>query len=196
MIKRLTLAAAIAASALSAQAEIQFTAGLDLQSGGEELGKIEFNNGTSETVSTGSGIALSGGFLYVQDQFDVGARIKYLFDSTSGKTENGRTEIEMEFSRIPLDFVAHYRIQKHHFGGGITYHMNPEFTADRKSSEVGDAKLTTEFDDAIGATLEYKYQYSKRGSFLVKYTSIEYKVSSNGTTFDGSGFGVGAELNF
>jgi len=189
MIKKALSLAVLASVATFSQAEELnrplITLNIDYMSGGEELAEQEYTDGSSDSVSAGAGIGFGIGLRQeVQPQISVEGRIGYLSDTASGKDAFGDT-IEFTFSTLPMDALAHYQFEKHSIGGGLTYHLNP--TLDIDGTEF-------DFDNAIGALIEYQYQWSPQGAVSVKYQSISYEYE--GIDFDGSGFGIGLAGRF
>jgi hypothetical protein len=86
---------------------------------------------------------------------------------------------------MPLDLLGFYRTGNHRFGGGVTYHLNPEFEID---TDFADGDI--EFDNALGLVIEYDYFFSEGLSAGLRYTSIEYEASDFDEEIDGSYFGL------
>lgn len=188
MIKKSLSIAVLAGMTAFAQAEQDrptITVNLDYMSGGEELVEMNYTDGSSDSVSAGAGLGFGVGLKQtVAEQVSVEGRIGYLSDTASGKDGFGQT-VEFSFSTLPVDVLAQYQMEKHSFGAGLTYHLNP--TLDIDGDEF-------EFDNAMGTLLEYQYHWTANGAISVKYQNISYDYK--GTSFDGAGFGLGLSGRF
>ena len=124
--------------------------------GGETVATASFTNGDTEKIKAGELLSFAIGFHTelsdsVQGRFSIG----YKFDSINA--ENG----DLDFSRVPLEFLVMQRYTYWMLGGGLTYHLSPEFTADVASS-VGPSG-TVEFDDSLGVVIAF--DYNSKGNF-------------------------------
>jgi len=148
--------------------------------GGDKLATVHYTNGDDTDIHAG-GLLLFG--LGVDHQFgnqwELQATLNYLFDTANAK--NG----DVTFSRWPLDVLGFYRNGSHRFGGGVTYHMNPKFDADFPG-----VKDKVDFDDALGAVLEYDYFFTDNFSVGVRGTLINYKSSEIRDDVNGDSIGV------
>ncbi len=157
---------------------------MNLDFGGDQIGTVIYTNGKSTDLKAGQLLTFSGGVLYrpVASNYAVETTIGYKFDKANAT--NGTAE----FTRIPLDLVASYRKNKHRFGGGFTYHMNPKFTCDLASVCAG----SVTFSNALGAIVQYAYGVEMASGsiidFGVRYTSIKYEANGGGKV-DGSALG-------
>lgn len=158
---------------------------LDLMFGGEELGYISYDDGSTESVHAGSGLGFGAGVNYqATAQVNAEVRLSYLFDSISGDTAEGDT-LEIDFTRFPLDVMAFYQHEKHNLGAGLTYHMSPTLSF---------GSQTTDFDAAIGSIFEYRYFYQPKISLSLKMVMIDYDYGQ--FSFDGNSFGFGIAGHF
>lgn len=148
--------------------------------GGDDLATVEYTNGDSTTLHAG-GLILFGLGIDHQfgNQWEIQSSINYHFDRANA--ENG----DVTFQRFPLDVLGFYRSGSHRFGGGITYHMNPEFEID-----VPGAHGTVSFDDAIGGVIEYDYFFTPSISLGLRGTLIDYKSSDVEDSVNGNYVGL------
>ncbi|MBE3651493.1 hypothetical protein BOO92_14655 [Vibrio navarrensis] len=151
--------------------------------GGDDLFKGIYTNGESDKIKANQGVSFFGGVdLALPQDFLLRGTIGYKFDSLTAS--NG----EVTFDRVPLEFTAFKAFNEHKIGAGIAYHT--AVTLECKITNMCDEEV--EFDDAAGFTVQYEYAFAPLavGRFAVgaKYTNIDYKLSSTGEKFDGSGF--------
>ena len=152
--------------------------GADIRAGGDTL--VRFTDGTKQTAGDGVGVFL--GYEFDDGPEDLWlprVSIGYSFDDPD--VANGSTEV----TRYPLEAVMLRRAGSHRFGGGIAYHISPEW----KLNAPGFASGTVDFDDAVGIMGQYSWQTS---SFEIgaKYTDIDYDPSRGGNSIDASSFAV------
>ncbi len=190
MLKNALLASAtLAFAAQAAIADITWETGLYINSGGDELAKLEFEEGHDQTVNAGGGLHfVFGGRYAINEEVRVLARLGYLVDSASGEYDSGAT-VDIDFSTLTLDALASYRINKHEIGGGFTYQPSPEYEVDHPI-----VSGSVEADAALGLLVEYRYNLNERVGLDVRYMNIEYDFE--GDTRDGSGLGIGAVFMF
>lgn len=168
--------------------------------GGDRLATAVFTNGESENIDAGELIQIGGGLLWnLPDSLvSVGLSLNYHTDSSTA--ENG----EVEFTRYPIELLAHYRFaQDWRVGGGLRYVVSPEFEGhiDFVTNE------TVKFDNALGLVLELGYAVTENFRVNARYVREEYDLKSrtvNGfdqsiagvPSVDGSHFGINASYAF
>lgn len=116
----------------------------------------------------------------VQGRLSLG----YKFDSVSA--DNG----DATFDRFPIEALVMKRSGSFMFGGGLAYHLSPEYEFNVSPS------FTIEFDDAVGLVLAF--DYNSKGEFADDWfvggriTLIDYEAQ--GITVDGNS--IGAVIGF
>ena len=149
--------------------------------GGDELAEVEYDHGDDGEVRAGGLVLLGVGIDHqFGNNWEVQATVNYLFDGADA--DNG----DVFFSRWPLDLLAFYRNGNHRFGGGLTYHLNPEFEVDLDYVP----ERTIDFDDALGFVLEYDYFIMPQLSVGVRGTLIDYEASDFDDEVSGNSIGV------
>lgn len=150
--------------------------------GGDKLATISYTNGDDVDIHGGGLILLGAGGIYrFNSNWETQVSVNYQFDKANAR--NG----EATFDRIPIDFLGFYRTGSHRFGGGVTYHINPKFDSD---FDLDNGKQKIEFDNALGAVIEYDYFFNNSLSLGVRYANIKYKSSDISGDVDGSYGGV------
>lgn len=169
---------ALAAEPSSANTQLLGTFGVTF--GGDELATLEYTNGDSTTLHAGGLVLFGIGFDHqFGNQWEIQSSINYHVDRANAR--NG----DVTFQRFPLDVLGFYRSGNHRFGGGITYHMNPEFEID-----LSDVRGTVDFDDAVGGVLEYDYFFTPSISLGLRGTVIDYKSSDVEGSVNGNYVGL------
>jgi len=155
--------------------------------GGDELVTIEHDYESDYTIDAGDGFYIEAGMSindnpYLETQFLIG----YKFDSDSA--DNG----SIDWSMVPISALGFFKIPKWKFGGGLTYHLNPELKGDFGGDSIND-----EFDNALGGIAQIQYEPMPSFAIGVRATFIEYTLKRDNTqTADGSSIGVVATIKF
>lgn len=158
-----------------------------IEFGGDELVKITFSDGSTDSIKAGELIYLGGGVeidtLADDAKYKTRLTIGWKFDRING------TNGEVDFDRFPLELIQFYQPGQWQFGAGVTYHMNPKL----KGSGVVSG-LDVEFDDALGFVVEGDYFFSPKAFFGIRYTMIDYEV--NNVSVDGNSIGIAIGARF
>lgn len=189
--KKVLTAVSLLAIALSASADptatdanlgAHFVLTGGLTYGGDKIATIDYEDGDDANIRAGSLFLLGlGGDYRFSPNWELQLTVNYQFDQANA--ENG----DASFHRLPVDLLGFYRQGSHRFGGGVTYHINPEFEADFDDI---DGDFDVDFDNALGLVVEYDYFFTDSVSLGVRYTSIEYEASDFNAEVDGSYFGL------
>ncbi len=186
------LAAMVSMNAKLGAQELDVIVGLGYDFGGEKLGTVIFEDGKKEDIKSHEGLLIYAGVDYgIMEDLIVRGTLGYKFDSVTAS--NG----EAEFKRIPIEVLFAKLIGPHRLGGGLAYHTSVEYSC--KIDNVCD--FTNSYKDALGYVVQYEYQVSppeeKLGMLLgVRYTSVDYKPTSFGSSFGGSGIGINFSVLF
>lgn len=159
-----------------AQADTKVVLQFGFEGGGETLLET-----TASDISAGGGLYLGGGFSIEPRGGSIAyvGTIGYLFDSVDYDIPSGNAEIVT----IPLEFTIRKKIGAHQVGGGVTYHLTPEY--EECFDGFGCDKY--EFDSAFGFTVLYSYTFNKL--FLTgQYTIMDYDIF--GVSVDADSFGL------
>ncbi len=161
-------------------AHFMLTGGLTY--GGDKLATITYTNGDNVDIHGGGLILFGAGGVYrFEKNWETQLSINYQFDKANAK--NG----DATFDRFPIDLLGFYRSGAHRFGAGVTYHINPKYDA---NFDIANGKQKVDFDNALGAVIEYDYFFNNSVSLGVRYANIKYKSSDIAGSVDGSYGGV------
>jgi len=144
--------------------------------------------GGGETLISSSDYFLSagGGFKFalgVQNEVgeygeSLSLSLGYLFDDM--EASNGTAEI----STLTFDAIYSIPVDRHRFGAGASYHINPTY----KDDIDGFSPLKIDFDNALGLVLQYSFAFSPRFQIGARITGMDYEV--NGLSLDAGSFGI------
>lgn len=169
--------------------------------GGKTLATVEeydyYNGYDTSEIRAGQGLGFEAGIAMENNQknLELQLLIGYKFDRES--TSNG----SVTWDRIPLTSLAMIKKNKWKFGGGLTYHINPElsgsFTGYENDGTYFNDSVDDEYDNALGAVLQAQYMISEATSIGIKGTFIEYKLKSDSSvTASGNSVGINFSYTF
>ena len=190
-IRALLLVLGIAGATATQAADVRPMAKIGIDFGGETLSTVVFSNGASQSIKSNEGLFIGGGVSILNEARNIETEISLTYKIAVISASNG----ELEWTRVPLDALVFYRIPKFRFGGGLTYHMNPEVSGSGAASNIN-----LKFDDALGLLLQADWLIMDKRSLSmalgVRYTNIEYKLQGTSTTANTSGLGITYSVRF
>lgn len=181
------LAAALALGATSAQAaDIGPMLKFGWDWGREVMLTVPFITGPSQEVRVNEGLYAGGGISVVNDartlegEFSVSYKAKFVSGADG----------QIDWNRIPIDFLAFYRTPNWRFGGGVTYHYHPVLRG------TGAALGSVEFKDAVGLVGQIDMIFGERGTVGLRFLMLEYKAKDFDYTANSNGVGITASMSF
>lgn len=153
-----------------------------LHFGGDRLATVYTSNGTSDINAGGQYSFAIGVGLDLAPDVESRITIGIKEDGVFGR--NG----DVRFTRYPIDVLVLKRADGWKIGGGVTYHMNTEYS----DTYYG---YTVPFDDALGLLVELDREL---GAVYIggRLTLINYQITGDTTKFNGNSFGVVAGIKF
>jgi hypothetical protein len=186
--KILALLATIGAVGAAHAADVRplVKAGFDL--GGETMVNVVFTNGDTQKVRANEGFYLGGGAAIINDAKDWEYHVTLAYKFALIDASNG----DVEWTRIPFEALAFYRLQHVRFGGGLAYHLSPKLEG---SGVVGG--LNVKFKNALGVILQADWRITQAIALGGRLTFLEYdaKAPASGSA-EANGFGVTFSMNF
>ncbi len=110
-----------------------FTVDVGVLFGGEKLAERTYVLGGTDSVYAGKAVFADVGVLHNFDASDWS--LKGTVGVQSGFSAGLGSDIT--FTRYPIDLVALYNVGNQHFGGGLTYHANPQAQRQRPCAGCG-----------------------------------------------------------
>ncbi len=148
---------------------------LDLDYGGDDLVTVSFEDGDSQNVKAGQGVAFGVGGWYQPMEnvpFEIQAAVGYKYVTTAA------TNADIKVTRTTLQLGGVYRFENDWYvGGSLLQHMSPELDGDGFFEDI-------EFDDATGFQVEAGWKW-----IGVHYTKMDYSADGFADA-DASHFGV------
>jgi hypothetical protein len=149
-----------------------------LEFGGEEIASTT----SGGTFKANELFSLGAGASFLNDTKDIEVQVTLAYKYGNLDASDG----SISFTRFPLDALVFYRFPKFRVGGGLTYHLNPKFSADGTAKPLDGFK----FDNALGVVLQADYLFTEKASIGLRYTNLDYKPTSGGPTLGSNGGGI------
>jgi hypothetical protein len=167
--------------------------------GGKTLATVEqfdyYNGYESSKIRAGQGLIFEAGAAIESEQkdFEIQFLIGYKFDRESAS--NG----SVTWDRIPFTTLAMIKKNRWKFGGGVTYHLNPELSGSFSGYDNNDNffndSVNDEYDNAIGGIVQVQYKISEAIAIGLRGTFIEYKLK-NDSSVVASGNSIGINFSY
>ena len=147
-----------------------FKAGIDL--GGDTLISVPTSGGSGSStkdIRAGNGLFVGAGASILSDAKDLELEVTLNYKFAGISAQNG----DINWSVLPLDALAFYRIPNWRFGGGLSYHINPSL----KGSGVAGG-LNANYKDALGLVLQGDYMFGDKIKLGLRYVAVKYKADT------------------
>lgn len=157
--------------------------------GGDEMGTLEFEGGSSTDVTAGGGVTFGGGFEIQANEKPFGATATINYHSDSAVASNA----DITMDRFEFTFLPYYQVNEQiQLSAGLSMHTGVEFEIDFQGTD------TIEFDSASALVFEIRYVLESGDMALSgRYTSVDYEATkvngrsvSGADTVDGSNLGL------
>lgn len=155
-------------------AKFGFTAGVGLSAGGDELAKVVFTDGSSQSIKAGQGVDffVGGHFKPANSQFDINGTAGIKYESTAASNAN------INLSRKVFELRADYLVNDAVWiGAGPVWHKGIELDTDGFVPNL-------RYQDAQGITVKLGWKF-----VALSYTDLEYK-DEYGYKYDASNIGI------
>jgi len=163
--------------------------------GGTTLATVQHTYDSDQKIRAGEGLSFEVGAAVgnpdsnLELQFLIGYKIDQVTAS------NG----EVTWDSIPFTALAMIKDKRWKFGGGITYHLNPElsgnFTGYDNNGEYFNDSANDEYQNSIGGVVQIQYRATDSLSVGLKGTFIEYKLK-NDPTIVAKGNSIGMNVTY
>ncbi|CAA6821272.1 MAG: Unknown protein [uncultured Sulfurovum sp.] len=169
--------------------------------GGETLATVErydyYNGYETNRVRAGQGLSFEAGAAIDTANSDLELQflVGYKFDRESAS--NG----SVTWDQIPFTALAMLKKHQWKFGGGITYHLNPELTGnftgyDNNNNYFNDS-VDDKYENSVGGVIQIQYMMSEASAIGLRGTFIEYKLKNDSSVVaNGNSIGVNFSYQF
>ena len=192
MLKKISLVTVLTLGTLSASDTLKPIVQMGYDWGGTTLATIhhdDYYDQHTEEIHAGEGLSFEAGAVLDNPSSNMELRflVGYKFDSDDAS--NG----DVTWDTIPFTALAMFKADKWRFGGGVTYHLNPElsggFGGENVSAEDG------EYKSSFGGVAQIQYMASDSLSIGLKGTFIEYELKSD-PNYTAKGNSMGIVLSY
>ena len=200
MFKKISLITLLTLGTLSASDTLKPIIQMGYDFGGTKLATItheDYNGYSSYDIRAGEGLSFEAGAALSNDNSNMELQflIGYKFDSDSA--DNG----DVTWDVIPFTALAMFKSNQWKFGGGVTYHLNPEldssFPIYDKNNNFLSNGINDEYNNAFGGVVKMQYRVTPSLDIGVKGTFIEYELKNDPTiTADGNSIGFVLSFTF
>ena len=200
MLKKISLLTLLTLGTLSAEDTLKPMLEMGYDFGGTKLATITHEDYYGENIyniRAGEGLSFEAGAVFGNDNSNVELQmlIGYKFDSDSA--DNG----EVTWDTIPFTALAMFTSDKWKFGGGVTYHLNPELDStfpiyDNNNNFVSNG-TNDKYNSAFGGVVKMQYRATPSLDIGLKGTLIEYELTEDPSiTAKGNSIGVTLSYTF
>ena len=153
-----------------------FFVNLGVQNGGDEMWALVDSESGDQVDSSRAGgyvrLTLGGEIAIGDTPFSVQIGAGLLRDGlTSNVDINDPGAGKSVFKRKVIELIPFWNFDRHRVGVGVAAHLEPTFYANPE----GPGSFKEEFDDAVGAILQYDIRYDQDISVGARYTYINYE---------------------
>jgi len=169
--------------------------------GGKTLATVEqfdyYNGYETSKIRAGQGLSFEVGAAVSSPESDLELQFLVGYKVDSESASNG----SVTWDRIPLTTLLMLKKNKWKFGGGFTYHLNPELVGsfsgyDNNNNYFNDS-VNDEYEDSLGAVIQAQYLMSEAMAVGIKGTFMEYKYKTNpSVTANGNSVGINFTYTF
>lgn len=162
--------------------------------GGTTLATIHHDYESDYKIRAGEGLNLEVGAAVDSPNLELQFLIGYRFDTDSAS--NG----DVTWDTIPFTALGMFKNKQWKFGGGVTYHMNPELSGSFSGYDRGEYfndSVNDQYENSFGAVAKIQYRASNSFDIGLKGTFIEYKLKNDNTqTAKGNSIGLVVTYTF
>ena len=155
--------------------------------GGDTLVDVEYSDGSKAKVDAGEGLSLGGGLSWnLKENVSLITSAAWKFTTTK-QASNG----DITWTRIPLEVIGLYQIDKIKVGAGLSYQVGNKLKGSGIASD-----LDVKFDNALGYVANIEYAFTPKFAVNARYMVISYTPEDGSASVNGNNFGMGLVMYF
>ena len=200
MLKKISLLTLLTLGTLSAEETLKPILQMGYDFGGTKLATITHQDNYGEStynIRANGGLSFEGGAVLGNNNSNMELQllVGYKFDSDSA--DNG----DVTWDVVPFSALAMFKSNKWKFGGGVTYHLNPELDSsfplyDSNNNFVSNG-INEKYNNAFGGVIKMQYRATPSLDIGLKGTLIEYELKNDPTiTTKGNSIGIVLSYTF
>jgi len=192
MLKKISLVTLLTLGTLGAFDSVKPMIQMGYDWGGTTLATV-YHDGDydqrTKKIRAGQGLSFEAGAIIDSSSSNMELRflIGYKFDSDSAS--NG----DVTWDSIPFTGLAMFKANKWRFGGGVTYHLNPELSGGFGGNNV--SNQDAEYKNAFGGVAQIQYMATNSFGIGINGTFIEYELKSD-SSYKIKGNSIGFVLSY
>jgi outer membrane protein W len=162
----------------STPSPVRFMAGIGLSVGGQTITTVQYTDGSSSNISSGTGGIIHAGLDWrISDAFSSQLTVGYQFRETP-LAKNGSAS----FTRVPVDLLVYWHPdEKWRLGLGAEYVNSPTLNGSGAASYINE-----DFKNTVGAIVEAEYFFTPHIGLKVRGVKETYKPQEGGESINGS----------
>jgi hypothetical protein len=188
MFQKISLVTLLMITTLSANNNIKPLIQMGYDWGGTTLVTVHHDHENDYTIRAGDGLNLEVGATVGNPNLELQFLVGYKFDTDSAS--NG----DVTWDTVPFTAIGMLKNNRWKFGGGVTYHLNPELSGSFSGYDGGvyfNDNVDDEYENALGGVVKIQYQAGDSFDIGLQGTFIEYELKSDNTqTAKGNSIGV------
>lgn len=163
-----SIGAAQAQTQAPAPSPVQWSAGIGISGGGDDLATAEYTNGRSQDITAGGGVYFTAGANYrFSPAFSVQGSLNFHVDDTNA--DNG----SIKFKRFPVEVLGYYHLNDAwRVGAGVRY-----VSGAKLSSSGAAAGLGLKFDNTVSGVVEAEYFWSPQFGVKLRYVNETFEAA-------------------
>ena len=200
MLKKISLLTLLTLGTLSAEETLKPILQMGYDFGGTKLATITHQDNYGEStynIRANGGLSFEAGAVLGNNNSNMELQllVGYKFDSDSA--DNG----DVTWDVVPFSALAMFKSNKWKFGGGVTYHLNPELDSsfplyDSNNNLVSNG-INEKYNNAFGGVIKMQYRATPSLDIGLKGTLIEYELKNDPTiTTKGNSIGIVLSYTF
>jgi len=181
MLKKISLLSLLAFSGLSASNNLKPIIQIGYDWGGTTLATVEHPDRYANDVNkirAGEGLNLEIGAVFSNPNSNMELQFLVGYKFNEDSADNG----SVKWDAIPFTALAMFKSQRWRFGGGVTYHLNPEIEGSFSGYDNGKPfkdEISDEYKSAFGGVAQIQYMATNALAIGLRGTFIEYEVKED-----------------
>lgn len=172
-----------------------FVLSMGIDVGGEDIVEVEFDDGSSETLSANQGFWFAGGFAFLKQpirEVAIDTAVTIGFKGWEVGADNG----QIKYRTFPVEVVERLWFRQVRFGAGVSYLLSPKISSDGDLSDFGSIPLK----NSLGLVGQFEWIGNRAGraGFMLGargvWQKLEAKGGSGAVSANSFGLYLGAEL--
>jgi hypothetical protein len=198
MLKRVSLLTLLTLGSLSASDTLKPIIEIGYDFGGTKLATIiheDYYGESTYEIRAGEGLSFEAGAVVESDKSNMELQLLIGYKLDTDSATNG----DVTWDVVPFTALAMFKSNRWKFGGGVTYHLNPELDSslpiyDSENNFVSNGGKD-KYDNAFGGVIKMQYNVTPSFDIGLRGTLIEYKLKDD-SSITARGNSIGLTLSY